>query len=203
MSPKRIVLLSILIMLTLSLTGYLGSAQTKYRGFLETGYGTFVEDKSGSEWQVETSHGLLFNHLFVGAGLGCSFYSVNNPDYDSDFVLPEGHDGIGIFTGMKKFTGVSVPVFLNVKGFLEKRKVSPTFDLKGGVTAGFVTGLFGEVGAGCRLEVLSKTAILLNGFYKYAYEPNNMVTDDSRYTQGTFSCLGMKVALEFSTTVLK
>ena len=197
MSPNRNILLSILFTFTLSLTGYLVSAQTKYRGFLESGYGAFIGEKSGSEWQVGTSHGLLFNHLYIGAGLGFSFYSVNNPDYDPDCVLPKGHDGMGVFTGMKRFSGLSVPVFLNVKGLWENRKVSPTFDLKGGVTAGFVTGLFGEAGAGCRFGLRSKTAILLNAFYKYAYEPNNMVTDDSRYTQGTFSCLGLKLAFEF------
>ena len=113
MSPNRNILLSILFTFTLSLTGYLASAQTKYRGFIESGYGAFIGEKSGSEWQVGTSHGLLFNHLFIGAGLGFSFYSVNNPDYDPDCVLPKGHDGMGVFTGIKRFSGVSVPVFLN------------------------------------------------------------------------------------------
>lgn len=197
MSPNRNILLSILFTYTLSLTGYLASAQTKYRGFIESGYGAFIGEKSGSEWQVGTSHGLLFNHLFIGAGLGFSFYSVNNPDYDPDCVLPKGHDGMGVFTGIKRFSGVSVPVFLNVKGLWENRKISPAFDLKGGVTAGFITGLFGEAGAGCRFGLRSKTAILLNALYKYAYEPNNMVTDDSRYTQGSFSCIGLKLAFEF------
>lgn len=197
MSPNRNILLSILFTFTLSLTGYLASAQTKYKGFLESGYGAFIGEKSGSEWQVGTSHGLLFNHLYIGAGLGFSFYSVNNPDYDPDCVLPKGHDGMGVFTGMKRFSGVSVPVFINVKGLWENRKISPAFDLKGGVTAGFVTGILGEAGAGCRFGLSSKTAFLLNAFYKYAYEPNNMVTDDSRYTQGAFSCIGLKLTFEF------
>ena len=197
MSDNRDKLFIILVTLTLSLTDYPASAQTKCRSFIEAGYGTLIGDKSGSEWQVGTSYGWLFNHMFVGAGLGCSFHSVNNPDYDPDFVLPEGLDGIGVFNGVKRFSGVSVPFFLNVKGLWENNSVSPSFDLKGGLTAGFVTGLFGEAGAGCRFGLRSKTAILVNAFYKYAYEPNNMVTDDSRYTQGRFSCLGLKLALEF------
>lgn len=197
MSDNRYKLFIILVTLTLSLTDYLASAQTKYRGFIETGYGTLIGDKSGSEWQVGTSHGWLLNHLFVGAGLGCSFYSVNNPNYDPDFVLPEGFGGMGVSNGVKTFFGVSVPIYLNVKGLWENKSVSPTFDLKGGVTAGFVTGLFGEAGAGCRFGLRSKTPILVNAFYKYAYEPNNMITDDSSLTKGNFSCLGLKLALEF------
>ena len=41
------------------------------------------------------------------------------------------------------------------------------------------------------------TAILENAFYQYTYEPNNMVTDDSSYTQDNFHCLGLKLTLVF------
>ena len=173
----------------------LSVAQTKYRGFAEVGYGAFVGGKSGSEYQASTSHGVLLNHVFIGGGLGVDYYSVNNKGYDPDHVLPEGYDGFGYFGHIKRFTGVSVPVFLNVKGLWEDGKVSPNIDFKTGITAGFAAGLFGEIGAGCRIRLKERRAILLNVFYKYAFEPGGLVTDDSDYMEGAFSNIGLKMAV--------
>ena len=173
------------------------SAQTRYRGFAELGYGALIGGKSGGEYQVSTSHGVLLNHLFIGGGLGVDYYSVNNPGYDPHSALPEHHDGFGYFDHINRFTGVAVPVFLNVKGLWDENKVSPDFDLKTGVTAGFATGLFGEVGAGCRIRLKEKPSIHVNAFYKYAFEPNGIVTDDSDYMEGSFSNIGLKMAIEF------
>jgi len=187
----------LIFLVALSLMGLPVSAQTRGRGFVEAGYGAFTGDKSGSEYQLSASYGTFLNHFFIGGGVGCGYYNVNNLLYDPDYAFPDNYDGLGFFGHIKRFTGVSVPIFLNIKGLWENRRISPDLDLKAGVTAGFVTGLFGEAGAGCRLRLKEKSAILVNAFCKYAYEPGNLITDDSDYMEGLFVDIGFKVAFEF------
>ena len=97
--------------LILLFAGSAVSAQTRYRGFAEAGWGFLAGDKAGSVYQVGTSHGVLFGNFFLGAGLGLDYYAVNNPGYDPDYALPEGHDGFGHFEHVRQFTGLAVPVF--------------------------------------------------------------------------------------------
>lgn len=173
------------------------SAQTRYRGFVEAGYGALVGEKCGSEMGFSTSHGMIFNHVFVGVGLGLNHHSVMNPEYDSEYVRPEELAGEAVFSDIHKFNGVTVPVFLNIKSLWEEKRISPAFDLKAGVGMGFVTGLFSEAGAGCRFRTGSNTAILLSAFFRYGNEAQNSITDDSRYKEGNFSSIGLKAAFEF------
>lgn len=188
----------ILAILAFFLINYSSPAQPKYRGFAEAGYDVFLGSKVGSEYQISTSHGVLLNgSVFVGAGLGCSYYSIDNPGYDPDFVLPEGHDGMGVFTGVEKFTGVSVPVFLNIKYLWNRNKLVTVTDLKLGLSAGYVTGWFLESGLGLGIKISEESTLFAFPFVKYAYEPNNIVTDDSQYTEGNFTSLGLKLVFEF------
>ena len=193
----KIVKKQFLLSLFLILTVLSSSAQSKYRGFAEAGYGAFAGEKAGSGYMISTSHGVLFNHIFIGGGIGVGFEDIKNPDYDPDYVLPEGHDGMGYFGDVKRFTGVSVPLFLNVKGLWEKQRISPVLDFKAGTSLGFITGLFGEVGGGFRFSLHDRNAIMVDAFCKYAFEPSGMVTDDSDYMEGEFFNVGLKVAYEF------
>lgn len=180
-----------------ALAAITASAQSGYRGFAEAGYGALTGGKAGSVYQASTSHGILRGNIFIGAGIGYDYYSVTNPGYDPDYELPKNNDGFGIFSHSKKFTGIAVPVFLNIKRFREALKTSWYFDLKAGACAGYATGLFGEAGAGCRFSIGERNALLVSTFFKYAFEPEGLVTDDSDYMEGAFSNIGLKLAVEF------
>lgn len=187
---KRILLLAILA----AITSLSVSAQSKtYKGFVEGGYGAFVGSKTGSALSFTTSHGKMFGPVFVGAGIGLEHMWIKNESYVEGYISESGWDG---WIGLKKFTGVSVPVFVNVKGIWDKKKVSPTFDVKCGLSIGEALGLLGEVGAGCRFD-LGKTALLTTAFIKSVNEPENMVTDDPPYLDERFTLAGFKIAWEF------
>ena len=186
----------VFVALFTTLAAIVAAAQNSYRAFAEAGYGALTGNKAGSVYQASTSHGILRGNVFIGVGIGCDYYGVTNPGYDSDYKLPEHSDGFGHFNHIKKFTGVAIPVFLNIKSFFAARKASPCFDLKAGASAGYATGLFGEAGAGCRYSLGGKAALLVSAFFKYAFEPGSMVTDDSDYMEGAFPNIGLKLAFE-------
>ena len=175
-------------------TALAANSQTKsYRGFVEGGYGAFVGSKTGSALSFSTSHGKMFGPIFVGGGIGVEQVWVRNESYIEDYV------SIGIFDGwrgIRTFKGVNVPVFANIKGIWEDRKISPTLDVKAGFGLGMAWGLMGEAGAGCRFD-LGKTALAATAFIKGVYEDESLVTDDPPYVEDWFTSVGVKVAWEF------
>ena len=184
----------LLIILIACISAISANAQTKsYRGFVEGGYGAFVGSKTGSVLSLSTSHGKKFGPIFVGCGIGIEQAWVKNESYVEDYISDSGWDG---WIGVKTFKGINVPVFANVKGIWDNKKISPTFDLKAGLNLGLALGLMGEVGTGCRFD-LGKTDLAATVFVKGVHEPENLVTDDPKYMEGWFTSLGVKVAWEF------
>ena len=174
---KKIIVIAILAFITAIST----NAQTKsYRGFVEGGYGAFVGSKTGSVLSLSTSHGKMFGPIFVGGGIGIEQAWVKNESYIEDYVSIGSFDG---WRGVKTFKGINVPVFANIKGIWEDKKISPTFDVKAGFNLGMAWGLMGEAGASCRFD-LGKTALATTVFIKGVYEPDNLVTDDAKYVEG-------------------
>ena len=187
---KRILLISMIA----CITAVSSMAQTQsYRGFVEGGYGAFVGSKTGSVLSLSTSHGKMFGPIFVGGGIGIEQAWVKNESYIEGYISESGWDG---WIGRKTFKGINVPVFANIKGIWEDKKISPTFDVKAGFNLGMAWGLMGEAGAGCRFD-LGKTELATTVFIKGVYEPDNLVTDDAKYVEGWFTSLGLKVAWEF------
>ena len=184
----------LLIMLIACISAISANAQTKsYRGFVEGGYGAFVGSKTGSVLSLSTSHGKIFGPIFVGGGIGIEQAWVKNESYVEGYISDSGWDG---WIGVKTFKGINVPVFANVKGIWEDKKISPTFDVKAGFNLGIAWGLMGEVGAGCRFD-LGKTALAATAFIKGVYEEESLVSDDNKYVEDWFTSLGVKVAWEF------
>ena len=184
----------LLIILIACISAISANAQSKsYRGFVEGGYGAFVGSKTGSVLSLSTSHGKIFGPIFVGGGIGIEQAWVKNESYVEGYISDSAWDG---WIGVKTFKGINVPVFANVKGIWDNKKMSPTFDVKAGFNLGTAWGLMGEAGAGCRFD-LGKTALATTVFIKGVYEPNNLVTDDAKYVEGWFTSLGVKVAWEF------
>lgn len=184
----------LLIMLIACISAISANAQTKsYRGFVEGGYGAFVGSKTGSVLSLSTSHGKIFGPIFVGGGIGIEQAWVANESYIEDYVSIGLFDG---WRGVKTFKGINVPVFTNIKGIWENKKISPTFDVKAGFNLGIAWGLMGEVGAGCRFD-LGKTALAATAFIKGVYEEESLVSDDNKYVEDWFTSLGVKVAWEF------
>ena len=187
---KKIIVIAILAFITAIST----NAQTKsYRGFVEGGYGAFVGSKTGSVLSLSTSHGKMFGPIFVGGGIGIEQAWVKNESYIKDYVSIGFFDG---WRGVKTFKGINVPVFVNIKGIWEDKKISPTFDAKAGFNLGMAWGLMGEAGAGCRFD-LGKTALAATAFIKGVYEEESLVSDDNNYVEDWFTSLGVKVAWEF------
>ena len=183
-----------LIILIACISAISANAQTKsYRGFVEGGYGVFVGSKTGSVLSLSTSHGKIFSPIFVGGGIGIEQAWVKNESYVEGYISDSGWDG---WIGVKTFKGINVPVFANVKGIWEDKKISPTFDVKAGFNLGIAWGLMGEVGAGCRFD-LGKTALAATAFIKGVYEEESLVSDDNKYVEDWFTSLGVKVAWEF------
>ena len=169
-------------------------AQTKsYRGFVEGGYGAFVGSKTGSVLSLSTSHGKMFGPIFVGGGIGIEQAWVKNESYIKDYVSIGFFDG---WRGVKTFKGINVPVYVNIKGIWEDKKISPTIDAKAGLNLGMAWGLMGGAGAGCRFD-LGKTALAATAFIKGVYEEESLVSDDNNYVEDWFTSLGVKVAWEF------
>ena len=184
----------LLIILIACISAISANAQTKsYRGFVEGGYGAFVGSKTGRVLSLSTSHGKIFGPIFVGGGIGIEQAWVANESYIEDYVSIGLFDG---WRGVKTFKGINVPVFANIKGIWEDKKISPTFDLKAGLNLGLAFGLMGEVGTGCRFD-LGKTALATIVFVKGVHEPENLVTDDPKYVEGWFTSLGINVTWEF------
>ena len=184
----------LLIILIAYVSAISANAQTKsYRGFVEGGYGAFVGSKTGSALSLSTSHGKMFGPIFVGGGIGIEQAWVANESYIEDYVSIGLFDG---WRGVKTFKGINVPVFANIKGIWEDKKISPTFDVKAGFNLGIAWGLMGEVGAGCRFD-LGKTALAATAFIKGVYEEESLVSDDNKYVEDWFTSLGVKVAWEF------
>ena len=184
----------LLIILIACISAISANAQTKsYRGFVEGGYGAFVGSKTGSVLSLSTSHGKMFGPIFVGGGIGIEQAWVKNESYVEDYISDSGWDG---WIGVKTFKGINVPVFANVKGIWEDKKLSPTFDVKAGFNLGIAWGLMGEVGAGCRFD-LGKKALAATAFIKGVYEEESLVSDDNKYVEDWFTSLGVKVAWEF------
>ena len=184
----------LLIMLIACISAISANAQTKsYRGFVEGGYGAFVGSKTGSVLSLSTSHGKMFGPIFVGGGIGIEQAWVANESYIEDYVSIGFFDG---WRGVKTFKGINVPVFANIKGIWEDKKISPTFDVKAGFNLGIACGLMGEVGAGCRFD-LGKTSLAATAFIKGVYEEESLVSDDNKYVEDWFTSLGVKVAWEF------
>ena len=184
----------LLIILIACISAISANAQTKsYRGFVEGGYGAFVGSKTGSVLSLSTSHGKMFGPIFVGGGIAIEQAWVKNESYVEGYISDSGWDG---WIGVKTFKGINVPVFANVKGIWDNKKISPTFDLKAGFNLGIAWGLMGEVGAGCRFD-LGKTALAATAFIKGVYEEESLVSDDNKYVEDWFTSLGVKVAWEF------
>ena len=88
-------------------------------------------------------------------------------------------------------------MFVNLKGMWERNTLSPIVDFKAGVTAGFVTGVFGEIGGGLRLQIDRRAGLSANLFAKAAAEPKKAVKNDIPLEEGQFIQLGVKLALDF------
>lgn len=176
---------------------YLDSAARdgKYNGFAEAGYGAYFGCKAGDAMSFATSHGKTFGNVFVGGGIGIERVWIQNKDYIEGYESMS-NSGWDAWKGTKTFKGINVPVFVNVKGIWDSKKITPAFDVKVGFGVGYAWGLMGEIGCGCRLD-FGETALAATVFLKGVYEYDSLVTDDSEYAEGWFPAAGLKVAFEF------
>ncbi|MEG1564226.1 MAG: hypothetical protein RR365_10950 [Bacteroides sp.] len=148
-----------------------------YKGFVDAGYQFDVSDCNASSLQVSTTHGYQCNdYIFVGAGLGLSYFN------DAE--------------------AVAIPFFANLHANLTKKEIAPFADVKAGYSAGDVDGLYIALGLGVRFALQGTKAINLrleyvaqgyNENYEIDYGNGHMSYADSE----TFSSFGFKVGFEF------
>lgn len=141
------------------------TAKNCYRGYVDAGYSVGIGDYDFGRFEVNTSHGYQINpYLFIGAGTGLHFMSSYKT---KDMNIP-----LDI-----RDSKVDIPVFANIRCNLQKKKVSPFFDIKGGTYVTNNGGLYVNASAGCRISINEKQAINLS--VGYAIEKLQFETFDS------------------------
>lgn len=113
-----------------------------YKGFVETGYAFDVSDSNADRIDITTTHGYQFNnYLFVGGGVGFTYYS------DADLY--------------------SAPIFASFRANFTNKKITPFADTTAGYSVGDVEGAFATVGIGVRFGLARKMALNLKVEYIY------------------------------------
>ena len=129
------------------------SMQSGYKGHVEAGYSVGIGDYDFGRFEVNTTHGYQVNpYIFLGAGTGLHFMSSYKT---GDMEIPLD----------VRDSKVDIPVFANFRSNFTKGKISPFFDIKGGM---FVTnngGLYVVASLGVRYALNGKQGLSLSVGY--------------------------------------
>lgn len=132
-------------------------AQTNsgYRGFSDLGYTVGVGDYDFGRFEISTTHGYQVNpYFFLGGGVG--------------FHFMQSYETKGMEIALdKRDSKVSIPIFADFRGTFSKRKFAPFVDLKLGYFVTNNDGFYGNISAGCRMNVKGNQAVSLSIGYTY------------------------------------
>lgn len=158
---------------SLQLNNNSGIASRGYKGFVETGYSLGTGDCSVNRFEISTSHGYQFNpYLFLGAGLGISYYDESNL--------------------------TAIPVFVDFRTNFIKNKITPIAGIKFGYSSGDLEGFYGCIDLGVRFGMSGKKAMTV----KLGYTSQNLEVErySSFYNPTTTveaEAVSLKVGFEF------
>ena len=172
-------------------------SQSKMIMLYDASIGGFVSEKSGLNFDFCASLGRQEKDIFIGGGIGFERSLIENPDYEYGYVSVS-YDEMGNFNSVKRFKGNSIPFFVDLRYLPDRDGISPFLGVRTGVSFGFITGIFSDFSAGLKIKLSKNGMFLIPAFfYRIAYEPENLVTDDSRYMEGWFGIVGTKLSIEF------
>ena len=152
-------------------------AQEKgYKGMFNAGWILLSENTS---FEVLTVHGYQFNpYLFVGAGAGVNYYCTSDGD-DAGYI----------------------PIFVDVRGYLLKGKISPYAEAKIGGQINYnengTTGIYFAPEIGCKFALSSKFAFNIACEYILHREQNIAGIYSGRACYIDTGGLCLKVGVEF------
>ncbi len=136
-----------LMMVAVAINSKAQSVKTGYKGFVDVGYSVGTDYYKLDRFEVNTSHGYLFNpYFFLGAGTGLHFMQS---------YTTKGME-IPLATRDSK---VDIPVFANIRFNLSKTKVSPFLDAKCGTYITNNGDMYVNVSAGCRFAINERQGI--------------------------------------------
>ena len=142
---KKVILLASFMMCILNVT-----AQNKlsYQSEVGIGYGFRLENESMDRLYFETIHGVRFNpKLFAGLGVGLESYD----------------DG-----------GATIPVFANIRSYLDNGIIKPYLFANLGYGYGDISGVYVAVGLGFDIDISSNRGVYLNLGYQSQGWANNV-----------------------------
>lgn len=144
-----------------------------YKGFVETGYSFGLDDHTTNRIELSTSHGYQFNpYLFLGAGLGVSYFSEVNE--------------------------AAVPLFADFRVNFTKKPSTPFANVQFGYANGDIDGIYLSTSVGMRFELPAKKALnlklsftLQNNEYTYGFNGHYFSDTES------LNAVGLKLGFEF------
>ena len=147
-----------------------------YRAFFEYGSWVNLDDTKVSSTSFITSHGYAFsNLLFIGAGMGIDRISTEK----ESFIITQN--------------GINMPLFINLRCNILRRRISPFVDIKGGYTVLGIKGNYGTISSGVDFNITPRIGIYLSlGYYLMqikdeSYRPSK----DKEYTSNAVFKLGI------------
>ena len=156
--------------------------QKGYRGFVDVGIGAGGTNKVLQDFYsltISTTQGYqVFEHLFVGLGVGAHLFS----DATDTLQLDEET----LKKSLEKGKYYSFPIFADVRYDILNRPVSPFTDVQFGGTVGDFKGLHLAASAGCRAKCLSISMGYSLQTYTYKNDALNM--NEKRAIQSFMIC---------------
>lgn len=186
---KRFILMTVALLVAgASLQAQTALRTKRYKGFLnvdlsmvsiherETGGGSSSSSGFGMSVDWTTSHGAqVCPYLFVGAGLGFrAGFGDEASVLDADFF--------------------QMPLFLQVRGNLTRKPITPYLDFKGGYAAGDMNGAFLSPALGVSVPVCKRLAMN----FELAYRAQSDKSDGGGTTWKTWRhMLDFGIGIEF------
>lgn len=183
---KKIALMIAFAILSLNM-----SAQINYRGFVESGASALFGESSGFTYHFSTTHGAKFGSVFLGVGIEKGQVFVVNDKFVEGSEVKIGPEYPN--TWDKYFKENALPVYLDVRYYLNDNKLSPVFDAKAGSDDGFVSMNLFELGVGMRYEMSQILGLTASLFYRY----NDKGTREDAYFDGVLHNAGLRLSFEF------
>jgi len=156
--------------------------QTGYRGFVDAGFGIGGTNKVLQDFYsltISTTQGYqVFEHLFVGLGVGAHLFS----DATDSLQLDEET----LKKSLEKTNYYSIPFFSDVRYDVLNRPVSPVLDIQLGGTVGDFKGLHFAASAGCRVNRLSIS--MGYNLQTYTYKNEALKMEEKRAIQSFMIC---------------
>ena len=173
MKTKIINIAILFITIAISTNAQIGDniqSEIKYQGEVLTGYGIGIGNLQIDRTYIQTIHGLKFGDYFsAGIGIGMNI----TPAYDLNMTISVPHAPPTTINSSTSL--ISVPIFLNLKGYLP---ISKKLDLLLSMDVGHSIGVNGEIMSLNGLMINPAVGICFNNRlnFSFGYEHQKIST---------------------------